>query len=257
MSRPDKEARESMDLLGVAPISRSVERLTAGVVDGVTSFLGRICNPAADEFGMLLRDRVGVWRKRNAVKIARVAEEMLTEANAPESLQAPPRLAFMALEQGSWIDDDHVQQMWAGLLASSCSPHGVDDSNLIFVDLLSQLTSAQARLVSHVCEKAEKAVNSIGLAYPSSFLLLPLHELLEVSAVTDVGRLDREIDHLHSLNLLGTAIDVDRPDPVDVTPTALALNLYVRAAGHSGSPSDYFGLRAAQRVKAFHRAKPR
>jgi len=91
------------------------------LVDGAGAFLGRICLPAAEEFGQLLRDRIKYWRAVNASKIAAMAEARLRALNAGKSVQAHPRLVGAIIEQGSWTDDEEVQQMWAGLLASSCT----------------------------------------------------------------------------------------------------------------------------------------
>ena len=243
-----EKVQGSGDLFGLAPAARATEKLTDGVVDGVAAFLGRICLPAAEEFGLLLRDQVGAWRQRNAVLIALEAEKQLSDAQAPPVF-APPRLAFAVLDHGSWIDDEHVRNMWAGLLASSCSPDGADDSNLIFIDLLSQLTNAQARILDHACARVEKECNSLGLVMQAAPLMLPLEELLGIARVDELSRLDREMDHLRSLDLLSAGICYEEPDPVDATPTALALYLHTRASGHSGTLKEFYEVSSGPDVK--------
>ena len=71
-------------------------------------------------------------------------------------LQAHPRMVMRVIEDGSWSDDATVQKMWAGLLASSCCPDGRDESNLMFINLLGQLTSSQVRILRFACETANK-----------------------------------------------------------------------------------------------------
>ena len=49
------------DVLGIAPVGRAVERVTDSVLSGAEAVLGRVCLPAAEEFGLLLRDKVSRW----------------------------------------------------------------------------------------------------------------------------------------------------------------------------------------------------
>jgi len=235
-----------LDLLGIAPVARAVEHVTEGSVRGAAAFLSRICLPAAEEFGHLLRDQVGAWRQRNAVRIAQQAEQLLRTADQTSQCKAPPRVVFQTLDHGSWIDDDHIQSMWAGLLASSCSHDGRDDSNLIFVDLMSQLTTSEAKLLSLACQVCTKEVSALGLVYCREPSYVPLSQLHTIAGFSDLYRLDRELDHLRSLELIdrSSGLNADRVDPVDITPTALALYLYVRASGFSGPPAEYFQLKA-------------
>jgi len=39
-------------------LAEAINTVTTSVVGGAEAFLGRICLPAAEEFGLLLRDRV-------------------------------------------------------------------------------------------------------------------------------------------------------------------------------------------------------
>ena len=129
------EKSHSLDVFGVKPLADSVKQVTQGAIDGVAAFLSRICLPAAEEFGLLLRDKVARYRATNAVKIAQKAEQKLRAASGEVNGHAHPRLVGIVLEIGSWTDADEIQELWAGLLASSCTPDGQDQSNLIFLNL--------------------------------------------------------------------------------------------------------------------------
>jgi hypothetical protein len=129
--------------------------------------------------------------------------------------------------------------MWGGLLASSCSPDGKDDSNLIFMNLLSQLTTLQVRILNHACEKVEKSVTPAGLITPDSILLIDIPTIKTIAGHNNIHRLDRELDHLHGLGLIRGGFDI-RSQYVDITPNALALNLYVRCQGFTGSAVEFF-----------------
>lgn len=144
------------------------------------------------------------------------------------------------LEQGSWIDNEEVQKMWAGLLASSCTEDGGDESNLIFTSILSQLTSLEAKILNHCCEKAEKFKTKVGWLMAKDFKM-SLGEMQKLTGIFDLHRLDRELDHLHSLDLIEGGFHPDI-DFADVTPRPLALQMYVRCQGSRGSPIEYFGL---------------
>jgi hypothetical protein len=39
------------------------------IIDRINSFLGSICMPAAEEFGLLLRDKIAYYRLKNFFKI--------------------------------------------------------------------------------------------------------------------------------------------------------------------------------------------
>ena len=140
------EKSKSIDLLGIKPVADSVNTITKGAVDGAGAFLSRICLPAAEEFGFLIRDKVSNWRAKNALSVISKAEKKFNKASVSEKSSAHPRLVISIIENGSWPDDDLVQNMWAGLLASSCSPANDDESNLIFVNFLAQMTSSEAKI---------------------------------------------------------------------------------------------------------------
>jgi len=194
------EDKKGLDLLGLKPLSESIKIATQGVVDGAAAFLGRICLPAAEEFGMLLKDRVHLWRSRNIVGIATKAERLLGEHGGVEGKQVHPRMLSTVLDHGSWVDNDDVQQMWAGLLASSCTQDGRDESNLLFVGILTQVTTAQARFLAHVCNIAPKKLSLDGLIYAGRVELTPA-QLFEIWQDQDVHRIDRELDHLAELGV--------------------------------------------------------
>lgn len=196
---PDE--KKSVDILGVQPLAEAVKIATKGAVDGAAAFLSRICLPVAEEFGLLFKERVSHWRTCNLVAISEKTERILEKHGGVEGMQVHPRIMNEIIEKGSWSAEDDVQSMWAGLLAWSCTPDGKDESTLVFVNLLGQLTSAQARLLNTVCESAEKKLSLDGLLYAHSVSLTPA-ELGELWRDTDLHRIDRELDHLHALELM-------------------------------------------------------
>ncbi len=52
------DEKSSVDLFRIKPLGEAAKIVTQAAVDGAGAFLGRICLPAAEEFGLLLRDKV-------------------------------------------------------------------------------------------------------------------------------------------------------------------------------------------------------
>ena len=196
-----EENSKSLDILGIKPIADSLKIITQGAVEGAAAFLSRICLPAAEEFGLLLRDRVTNWRTKNRVMVLQKAEKMLESHPEADQKHAHPRLIAAILEQGSWIDDGQVQEMWAGLLASACTKDGKDESNLIFINILSQVTSLEAIILNKACQLAKKNITRAGWLTAMT-LNFGLDKLQQITGISDFHRLDRELDHLRSLELI-------------------------------------------------------
>jgi hypothetical protein len=195
------DKKTSVDVFGVQPLAEAVKIATKGAVDGAAAFLGRICLPAAEEFGLLLKDRVSHWRTRNLVSISDKTKEIMEQHGGIEGLQAHPRIMNEIIEKGSWCSEDDVQSMWAGLLASSCTTDGKDESALVFINLLGQITTAQARMLNHACRTANKKLTLDGLLYAEKISLTP-EELADIWQDNDIYRIDRELDHLRALELI-------------------------------------------------------
>ena len=217
-------------------------------LDGASDFLRSICQPVAEEFGLLLRDQVSHWRAANLVNVTNKAQKKLDDSDEIGTKRAHPRLIWPAIENASWIENDEVQEMWAGLLVSSCTPDGKDESNLIFINLLSQLTTSEANLLNFACEKASFDVDEMGLVMANPFRVTK-DQLAKVCGFDDIYRIDREIDHLNALDLIEGWFGEDEveneiaPWEADIAPTALGINLYVRCQGSSLPPFKYLHLR--------------
>lgn len=243
MSEPESK---SLDILGTKPIADAALHITKVTTDGAASFLARICMPAAEEYGLLLRDKVKVWRAKNAAAVLAEAERRLEKHQPGAKTFALPRIVNAALENGSWTDDDVVQGMWGGLLASSCTPSGGSETNLIFTGLLSRMTSTQARLLNYACEGTTKSLGVGGLIFTGGeAFMVEADPLLAIAGLADVHQLDVELDHLRELGLITagfSAFEDSGPLVANMTVTALALNLYVRSQGYIGAAGDYFGL---------------
>ena len=122
------------------------------------------------------------------------------------------------------------------------------------MNLLKQLSSVQVSVLRLAVEKSSKEAEPLGLVTSQPLEKIPIAELLDLVGIEDVQRIDRELDHLRELGLIGVnrpfygrtgGIDLSSAK-ADVTPTSLALHLYVRAQGSKLSAADYWNLTVAE-----------
>lgn len=238
------EQNRSLDVFGVRPAAEAVSHLSKAIVDGAGAFLARICLPAAEELGLLLRDRVSNWRAKNATKIVLESSSILQRRAEEEEVHAHPRIVSAVIEKGSWTDDPQLQHMWAGLLASSCTSDGRDYSNLMFANILEQLTPSQALLVRMSVRRTRKLKVGAGwIASRNNTATASLTDLVAETGISDPIKIDLELDHLRALGLL----DLDGGFPVrgnvldaDITATAFSLHFFARCEGHIGSLDTFY-----------------
>lgn len=206
------------------------------------SFLGRICPSAALEVRQLLREGLSNYRVAAAVEIALKGEENLVSVPDGDKLQAHPRLLVRLLEDGSWAEVDWIQQLWAGLLASSCTVEGNDESNLPFIDLLSQLTHIHVRLFVAACTRTTKVIAGPGRISSRPFACTT-EEIMRITGSRDMIRIERDLAHLTDLGLLEERVKSRFFVAVNeacITPTPLGLQLYARCRGHRGVAQDFY-----------------
>ena len=233
---------KSLDILGIKPIGNAVEKTTEKSLDGASAFLSRICLPAAEEFGLLLQDKVKNWRAKNTEKVLHQAEEILKSKNTQE-VKAHPLIVWKTLENASWCSNDELQSMWSGLLASSCDEKGEDDSNLIFINLLAQLTNTQSKIINYGCENSSFALNTLNLVVSKPYEIT-LEELQKITNIISIEQLDRELDtlrHLGLLNILTGGIDTER-HIAEISPSDLSIQLYAKCQGFLGDTKDFYTI---------------
>lgn len=238
---------EINDVLGVKPIAEATKIVIDKSFKGLGAFLEAVFLPGLQEFGYLMKDVVRQWRLKNALTVMDKARGRLTFGNNELQLLANPRVGLSIIEESSFIDDEELQDMWAGLFASSCTQDGKDDSNIIFVDLLKRISIVEARILKYSCENSKKWIFKNGLI-TSQDLFVSLERLKEITGVDDIYRLDRELDHMSSLSLFASkffwgkgGFDADDNEmKADVTPSALALNLYYKTTALNTTPDLFW-----------------
>lgn len=121
-----------------------------------------------------------------------------------------------------------------------------DDSNIIFVDILKRLSSVEARVLAYACKNCPKVIYPNGLIVAGT-IRINFQDLVSITGIEDVYRLDREFDHLASLSLFsesywsarGFSIE-DNSFTADITPSALGLNLYYKTHCYKCSIAEFW-----------------
>lgn len=208
------------------------------------AFLHRICPSSTDEVRRLLHEGLSNYRLESAVEIALKAEKMLASAIDTDNLHANRAIVMRIVESGSWAEDLSNLQYWAGLLASSCTSAADDQTNLAYVDLLSQLNSIHVRILAAACTKGSKAISGLG-RISSRPISWSAAELIKITGCHDLIKIERDIEHLSELGLLETRQRSTFFSPIaesKITPTSVGLELYARCNGHRGMPQGFYGL---------------
>ena len=197
----------------------------------------------------MFRDNVRRWRLNNLLRVLEKAKGKLVFDGKQLNLTANARVGLSIMEECSAVDNDELQDLWAGLFATSCTPDGRDDSNMNFVDLLRRMSSVEARILDYACKHSKKYI------YPSKLIVadalsVSFDLLVEITGINDIYRLDSELDHMRSIELLpqgsliggggGFSADDEHLD-ADISPSALALNLYYKTHSTGVSPIDFWG----------------
>lgn len=238
---------EVHDILGIEPIGKAALQVTEATLDGVSSFLGAVCKPGLEELGFLIKDKVRLWRLNNIMRMLEKAKGRMNFDGQELNLCANPRVGLAIMEGCSEVDDDELQELWAGLFVSSCTPDGCDDSNLNFVDLIRHMSSVEARIIEYACKNSQKVLCPNKLIVAEE-LIVSFADLSKIAGTDDIYRLDSELDHMRSIELLtsgafssgGFSPDDESLD-ANISPSALALNLYFKTHSTGISPIEFWG----------------
>jgi hypothetical protein len=128
------------------PIDKVVEKTASELVEGVSSFFGKICMPAADELGQIIKDNIKFYRLKNLYRISVKTKKLLGSKENFES-SISPKLLKEIIDESSWESDDTIQNYWAGLLAGEIKTNSNGDDAIIYTSVLKDMSSYEARLV--------------------------------------------------------------------------------------------------------------
>lgn len=208
----------------------------------VLAFLCKISPGANEDVRQLLREGLSNYRVESVVEIVNKAEAMLAARPDRDRIFAHPRLVVRILEAGSWADQLTTQQLWAGLLASSCTADGKDESNLAFVDLLSQLAAMHILIFTAACSRATKVQSSLGRV-SSKNIACTTEEIMQLTGWRDLIRIERDIEHLYDLGLLQKRVKSSffvSSDDAKISPSSLGLQMFARCSGYRGEAQNFY-----------------
>jgi hypothetical protein len=121
--------------------------VTSGAGEKIGDLVNKLAGPLAEEVGMMLGDKIRVYRVKNWIKTCQKTEHVLRDAGLPANA-VPPRLFLPIMEAASVEDNETIQDMRAGLLATASQD--TDAVSPSFVETLKQLTPAEARYLQRV-----------------------------------------------------------------------------------------------------------
>lgn len=198
---------KSVDILGIAPYGDVLKITTEGVIKLVSNFLNITCRPLLEELTLYVKDNIKIWRLKNLFNTISKAEGKIDYLNG-EIVMVNPRIGYLIAENASIVEDDELQDMWAGLFASSASSDGKDDSNIVFINILKQLTMFQANVLKYTFNNSRKVRLNNGLIVGSE-LCKSINEVYDLFQTRDINKIDRELDSLRSLGLIINGICFD------------------------------------------------
>lgn len=236
---------EVNDLLDMA--SESKTEATKAAIKGVSSFLEKVFKPGLEELGQFFKDEIRYWRLKNILSMLNLAKGKLEFDGKELNLTANARVGLAIMEECSSVDNEELQNLWAGLFASSCTPDGKDDSNMNFVDLLRRMSSVEAKILDYACKNCQKKLHSNKLITAGD-LRVSFDVLTQIAGIDDIYRLDSELDHMRSIEILarnsllgGTGFTASNNLEAKITPSPLALNLYYKTHSLGQTPIDFWG----------------
>jgi hypothetical protein len=191
-------------------------------------FVCRLCPSITPDDIQALGKELDEARTRSAIEIALKAEMLLAQEPDADDMHAHPQIVASILRNGSWSGDNSMQQLWAGLLVSSCTAEGTNESNRDFIELLVQVTETQARILVAGCKRATESMSGLEGERSKEIIITP-EEMIQISGMYDAYRIATEVSYLFNFGLLEKVFDFTTytsKEKFDITPSKLGLELF-------------------------------
>lgn len=239
------------DILGIRPFGEALNTTINKSFQAVEVFLAATCKPALEELGNMLKDKVRLWRLNHILKVIEKSKGKIEFSDNNLQLKANPKVALSIIDNCADEENEEIQDMWAGLFATSFSKDGYDDSGLTYSLLLKQLTIAEAKILKYMCENSKKFLLKNGLPIAQTISVNEI-QLADICGIGDITVQESILNHLNSLRLneikmgmssWGFKKDSDERLIAHLTPTTLALLLYLKCIGYRGSIQEYWNVK--------------
>jgi hypothetical protein len=125
------------------------EIIKSGAFDKLADIIHKLAGPMAEEVGQMMGDRMKLYALKNWIDVVKRGQQILADAHLPTNA-VPPRLFLPILQAASIEDDETLQGLWAGLLASASEES--DSLSPSFIETLKQLTPAEAKALNDFFE---------------------------------------------------------------------------------------------------------
>lgn len=201
------------------------------------AFMRRICSSANEEVTEMFHKTLSNVRAANIVEIALRAERILEEEPEAYSWSAHRDLLLKILEHGSWVDVDWLQDLWAGLLATSCTFEGQDESNVVYVNLLSKLAPLPTQILTVACAKAVQSMTASAVPAPT-LEACSAEEIASITRSNNLLKIYKSIGELSELGLVEKnprSVSPANPEAAKAMPTQLGLQMFARCNGQRSS----------------------
>jgi hypothetical protein len=205
------------------------------------AFIHRIAPAATDAATLLYREGLSNFRLQSAIEIALHAEQLLGLEDSAR-FSANSTVVLRILDDGSWAETEWIQHYWGGVLATACTTGEPGASHLKFVNLLSQLTTIQARIFAGSCKRAGKVISDRGIVSARA-LTCSATQLIQIADTHDRVHIERDIQQLVELGLIERSVKwkfFSQIEEANITPTSLALELFARCHGHRGQVDQFY-----------------
>lgn len=127
-------------------------------VNKAVDLIHRLTGPVCDDIGAMISDAMKPYRAKNLVNTLRKTERILRDARLPANA-VPTRLLFPIAEASSIEDNETLQDMWAGLLATASQQ--TDSVSPSFIETLKQMAPDDARHLEVICQDSVKHFNDV------------------------------------------------------------------------------------------------
>lgn len=206
-------------------------------------FLCRICHAEGEQAIHLLGGELDESRTETAIQVTIGAEKILASQPGSAGLRAHPGHVAHLVKFASWAIGKLTKELWSGLLATSCTPEGNDESNRELVDLLVNVTPTQALIFVVACNKAF-AVMAENEDHPSERIVFTPDEMKQLTGKSDLTRVATDIAYLFHSGLLDRNFDFTSYIPTenfDITPGRLGIHFYKKCMGHLADAHSVVG----------------
>lgn len=137
-------------------MTAAVVKETKQLVDEARGFLAKLAGPAVEEAGLLIQDKVRLWRFKNQLRILGKAQQMLDESKLKPA-PVPLRTLVPLLEGAALEEDPGLSDKWACLLANAGAQTVSLATHPAFPRILSEMTPGEAFFLDRLSQSGGRA----------------------------------------------------------------------------------------------------